>query len=120
MQGERLESLFRLMPATGLRRGEALALYWSDIDLDGAMLRVRWTLTRTSQGRQLGEPKSEKSRRTVPLPRSTVEVLRAHRTRPAADRLAAAQVWQDSDLVFTTEIGTPARRGSGVVNIDRI
>jgi integrase len=69
VRGERLESLFRLMLATGLRRGEALALHWSDIDLDRAMLRVRWTLTRTSKGLQLGEPKTEKSRRTVPLPR---------------------------------------------------
>jgi integrase len=71
------------------------------------MVRVRWTLTRTSKGLQLGEPKTEKSRRTVPLPRSTVEVLRAHQSRQAADRLAAADVWQDNDLVFTTEIGTP-------------
>jgi integrase len=107
MRGDRLESLFRLMLATGLRRGEALALHWCDIDLERAMLRVRWTLTRTSKGLQLGEPKTEKSRRTVPLPRSTVEVLRAHRSRQASEKLAAAEVWQDSDLVFTTEIGTP-------------
>jgi integrase len=38
MTGERLEPLFRLMLATGLRRGEALALHWSDVDLDGGML----------------------------------------------------------------------------------
>lgn len=41
MRGERLEPLFRLMLATGLRRGEALALHWSDVDLDGGTLRVR-------------------------------------------------------------------------------
>jgi site-specific recombinase XerD len=35
-----------------------------------------------------------------------VEVLRAHRSGQAADRLAAAEVWQDSDLAFTTQIGT--------------
>jgi integrase len=75
--------LFRLMLATGLRREEALALHWSDVDLDGGALRVRWTLTRTSKGVQLGEPKTEKSRRAVPLPRSAVDVLRAHQTRQA-------------------------------------
>jgi integrase len=120
MRGERLEPLFRLMLATGLRRGEALALHWSDIDLDRAMLRVRWTLTRTSKGLQLGEPKTEKSRRTVPLPRSTVEVLRAHRGRHAAHRLAAAEVWQDSDLVFTTEIGTPLEPRNVLRQFDKI
>ncbi len=36
--------------------------------LDAGLLRVRWTLSRTSQGLQLDEPKTDKSRRTVPLP----------------------------------------------------
>jgi integrase len=107
IRGDRLEALFRLMLATGLRRGEALGLHWSDVDLDMGALRVRWTLTRTSKGLQLGEPKTEKSRRAVPLPRSAVDVLRAHQTRQAADRDAAHEVWRDSGLVFTTEIGTP-------------
>jgi integrase len=107
IRGDRLEALFRLMLATGLRRGEALALHWSDIDLDGGALRVRWTLTRTSKGLQLDEPKTEKSRRAVPLPGSAVDMVRAHQSRQATDRLAAHEVWRDSDLVFTTEIGTP-------------
>jgi integrase len=89
IRGDRLEILFRVMLATGLRRGEALALHWSDVlalhwsdvNLDAGLLRVRWTLSRTSKGLQLAEPKTGKSRRTVPLPRSATEALRAHRTR---------------------------------------
>ncbi len=107
LRGDRHEALFRLLLATGLRRGEALALHWSDVDLDGGALRVRWTLSRTSRGLKLGEPKAEKSRRTVPLPRSAVETLRAHRKRQAAEQLAAGTAWQGRGLVFTTEIGTP-------------
>jgi integrase len=107
IRGHRLESLFRLMLATGLRRGEALALHWRDVDLDAGLLRVRWTLTRTSKGLELGEPKTDKSRRSVPLPHSAVDTLRAHRTRQAEEQLAAAGAWQDNGLVFTTEIGTP-------------
>jgi len=107
IRGDRLEGLFRLMLATGLRRGEALGLHWTDVDLDERWLRVRWTLTRTSAGLQLGEPKTDRSRRTVPLPRSAVEALRAHRARQAAERLAAPGVWRDTGLVFTSEIGTP-------------
>ena len=56
IRGDRLESLFRVMLATGLRRGEALALHWSDVDLDAGLLRVRWTLSRTSKGLRLDEP----------------------------------------------------------------
>jgi integrase len=107
IRGDRLESLFRLMLATGLRRGEALGLHWADVDLDAGMLRVRWNLTRTSQGLQLGEPKTDRSRRTVPLPRSAVETLQAHRARQEDDRRSAGRTWRDNGLVFTTEIGTP-------------
>jgi integrase len=107
IRGDRLETLFRVMLATGLRRGEALGLHWSDVDLDAGLLRVRWTLSRTSKGLQLDEPKTDKSRRTVPLPRTTVEALRAHRTNQAEELLAAADAWQEQGLVFTTEVGTP-------------
>ncbi len=107
IRGDRLESLFRLMLATGLRRGEALALHWSEVDLDAGQLRVRWTLSRTSQGLQLDEPKTDKSRRTVPLPRSAVGTLRAHRSRQEDERREADGAWLDTGLVFTTEIGTP-------------
>ena len=107
IKGDRLEALFRLMLATGLRRGEALALHWSDVDLDAGLLRVRWTLARTSQGLQLDEPKTDKSRRTVPLPRSAVETLQAHRTRQLEEERTAAGAWQEHGLVFTTEIGIP-------------
>ncbi len=107
VRGDRLESLFRVMLATGLRRGEALGLHWSDVDLDARLLRVRWTLSRTSQGLQLDEPKTDKSRRTVPLPRSAIEALRTHRTRQLEEQHTAAGAWQEHGLVFTTEIGTP-------------
>ncbi len=43
----------------------------------------------------------------MPLPRSAIEALRAHRTRQAEERLAAADAWLDNGLVFTTKIGTP-------------
>jgi integrase len=107
VRGDRLEALFRLMLATGLRRGEALALHWSDVDLDKQVLRVRWTLSRTSTGLELGEPKTAKSRRIVPLPRSATLSLERHRERQKEDRLAAGESWLEQDLVFTTEIGTP-------------
>lgn len=104
--GDRLEGLYRLMLATGLRRGEALALDWSDLDLEVGVVRIRRTLARTSKGLELSEPKTERSRRTVPLPRSAVETLRAHRSRQAAERLAAGPSWHPTGLVFATEVGT--------------
>ena len=107
LHGERLEPVFRLLLATGLRRGEVLALHWADVDLERGVLRVRWTLTRTSTGLALGEPKTEKSRRFVPLPTSATELLRRHKARQAIERRAAGDAWVEQDFVFTTEIGTP-------------
>jgi integrase len=42
----RYAPLLELLVNTGLRRGEALALHWSDIDFDEKLLRVRGTLAR--------------------------------------------------------------------------
>jgi integrase len=106
IKADRLEALYRLMLATGLRRGEALALHWADVDLEGGVLRVRGTLSRTSKGLQITEPKTERSRRSVPLPRTAVETLKAHRSRQLAERLMAGPAWQQTDLVFATEVGT--------------
>jgi integrase len=77
------------------------------LGVDAVLLRVRWTLSRTSKGLQLDEPKTDRSRRTVALPRSAIEALRDLRTRQAEEQLAAAGAWLDNGLVVTTEVGTP-------------
>jgi integrase len=105
--GDPLEALWLLLAGTGLRRGEALALSWGDVDLGAGTVRVRATLARTSEGLVRTPPKTDRSRRTVPLPRQVVEALRAHRAGQLADRLAVGPAWVDSELVFCTAIGTP-------------
>ena len=45
-RGHRLEPLVTLLAYTGLRIGEALALRWEDVDLDGGFLRVTGTMAR--------------------------------------------------------------------------
>jgi len=65
--------------ASGLRRGEILALRWSDVDLDGGALRVEQALEETTRGGLVFKsPKTRHGRRTVTLPPSTVAVLREH------------------------------------------
>lgn len=107
MEDDRLAPLVRFMLGTGLRRGEALALTWGDVDLTGALVRVRGTLGRTSTGLSVGRTKTEKSRRTVPLPRAAVEALRSQRGLQESDRRRLPLPWQHSGFVFTNELGTP-------------
>jgi integrase len=105
---DRLYGLYAVALSLGLRRGEALGLRWSDVDLDGdGVLRVRQTLQRVDGRLVFAPPKTRRSRRTIPLPAATAKVLREHRQRQDRERAAAGQLWQDLGLVFTTTVGTP-------------
>ena len=106
-RGDRLYALYAVAMAVGLRRGEALALRWSDVDLDAGSVRVVRTLSRVGKGLVFTEPKSARSRRTVPLPAALVAELRAHKVRQAAERLTAGSAWEDHDLLFPSRFGTP-------------
>ena len=106
-EGDRLEALYRVGLALGLRLGEALGLSWADVDLDAGTLRVRFALQRIGGTLTLKEPKTEKSRRSLTMPASLVAALRAHRVRQLEERLAAGPRWHESGLVFTNTIGGP-------------
>jgi integrase len=105
--GTRQHALLVFMVGTWVRRGEALAVHWKDVDLDARTARIRLTLARVGGSLAMTEPKTEKSRRTVPLPRFVVEELREHRVAQAADRLRLGPAWGDQDMVFPNEIGAP-------------
>jgi integrase len=102
---DRLFALYVVAVMLGLRRSEALALRWEDIDLDKGVLRVRQTLHRVGGTLEFLPTKTPRSRRTVPLPGSVREALLDHRARQQEER-AVARVWLDSGLVFVTAIGT--------------
>ena len=105
--GQRLEALYAVALALGLRQGEALALRWVDLDLDAGFVTVRAGLQRVAGRLVLVEPKTPKSRRTIAAPPIVVAALRAHRSRQLQDRLAAGAAWQDLDFVFCTQTGGP-------------
>ena len=102
--GDRLAALFELIAATGLRRGEACGLRWSDVDLGRGVLVVRQQLVQVSvpderapkctscgevhKGHAFGLPKTSSGEaRAVELDGGTVGVLLAHRLTQDAERL---------------------------------
>jgi integrase len=99
----------------GIRTEEARALRWAHLDLDGNPAArppvpphvAVWRSVRTH-----GETKTERSRRTLGLPAVAVQALRALRDSQADERLAAAQDWQDTGLVFTTHRGAALDAGN--------
>ena len=106
-RGDRLAAFLTLIAYTGMRRGEALAVRWCDVDLDGGVVRVTGTLARVGGALTRLDPKTAKGRRVVPLVPEAVEALREARLQQTRDRLAAGPAWTDSGYLFTTEIGTP-------------
>lgn len=130
VHGDRLEALYSVALAVGLRQGEALGLHWQDVDLDQGLLRVRLTLQRikdldaadddrapTAGGATpprrprsrlvLAEPKTERLRRVIALPAVTLAALRRHKLVQLRERKWVGSRWQEHGLVFTSTIGTP-------------
>ena len=107
IDGERLEALYVLALATGLRRGELLALRWDDIDIGSRQLHVRRAMQRVDGRLRTVELKTSSSRRTVVLPRFAVRHLQEHEKRQDAERLALGDAWREHGLVFASTIGTP-------------
>ena len=106
MEGDRLEALYSVAVAVGLRRGEALGLRWEDVDLEKGNIRVRASLQRVDKKLRLVELKTKRSRRSVALPSVAVAALRRHRIQQMEERLLAGSRWQDTGMVFTSTIGT--------------
>jgi integrase len=107
-KGDRMEARWLVGLALGMRQGEALGLWWDDLDLDAGLLRVRRALQRRRGGGLVfADPKTQRSKRTIPLPAQLADALREHQARQEQERTAAGSLWRGSPCVFTTPIGTP-------------
>ena len=80
-ESSRYHSALVLIAATGLRKGECLALSWdrSIVNLDEGWLKVRKTVGRVGKELVTSEPKTDRSRRTVPLSPAVVALLKKQR-----------------------------------------
>jgi integrase len=92
-----------LLAMTGMRRGEALALRWCDVDFEAGTISVRRSVTLVKTkgaGEELviGTPKNGKAR-VVDLDPQTLAALRSHRSRLASILLALGR---DDALVLGT------------------
>ena len=111
VHGDRLEALYVLAVTAGLREGELLGLRWDDLDLGRRLLQVRRQLTRTRAGLSFSAPKRGKAR-VVRLTSTAVAALEGHRAEQNEERTRAGSLWQETNLVFTSTVGTPVDVGN--------
>lgn len=102
---EQFRVLFNLAIFSGLRKGELLALKWSDIDFDTDLIHVTRSVSVVNGQPICKAPKTRNSIRSVTIPHSLCVRLRALRTAQLRYRLSVGDFWQGEDWVFTQENG---------------
>lgn len=107
VEQERLGAALTLMLMSGLRHGEALGLYWSDINWQAGIINVQRTLNHIHGKHLLGDPKTARSARRVAVPSMVLTQLQARREAQATERRHAGPSWQVTPLVFTAHDGAP-------------
>ena len=123
-EGTRLHAYVVLSLLVGIRTEEARALRWDHVvtwvddsagwqpvttaGFDPARVgEDRYAIYVWRSERHGGDTKTEKSRRTLALPRRCMEALRQHMEQQERDRLSAGDLWQEHGLVFASQVGTP-------------
>jgi integrase len=102
----RLEALYVLAIATGMRQSEFLGLRWPDVDFEAGVVRVRTQLKRRLDGAWvLREPKTKRSRRQIALARPALQALHRHQARQLEERRVVGAAWEDRKLVFCSHTG---------------
>ena len=88
-------TLYKFLLATGCRINEALALSWSDIDLENAIVHVTKTL---NYKQEINSPKSKSSYRDIDIDQATVSMLKQYKRRQVKE---AWQLGRTETVVFS-------------------
>lgn len=108
LEGETIMTRLLLITAlyTGMRRGEIVALRWSDVDVDRAVINVRSSALKVAGEKQFVKtPKSVSSNRTVPIPDDLVKLFLKWKLEQETIRQATGDRWNDQNFVFTGKNG---------------
>ena len=106
--GVRQHAFIAVIASTGMRRGEACALRWEDVNLESARLTIDESIVAAEGGAQVRAPKTRASVRAVAIDAVTVQSLRALRSE--SDALAALGEFSldQRHFVFASELPADA------------
>lgn len=115
-EGTTMELFLVLMLSTGMRRGEALGLQWSDIDFEHCTVSIERSIHRESiiqrDGSRIGQvvvtpPKTAQSRRVNQLTLPAIDVLRRHQLEQQLGLTEVVDGGRMPEFVFTNSNGGP-------------
>lgn len=90
---------------TGMRRGEFLALRWTDVDLKKRVIRISQAAEHVKGHEpRLKDTKSPRSRRVVALSPPAAAALKAHKAEQLQVRMKHPRLWDDNGLVFPSVV----------------
>ena len=107
--GTRLELPVYICAYLGLRRGELCGLRWSDVDLEHQTITIENTRTQAGKKRIEKGTKMASSTRTLYLPDTLCDMLKAAREHQQACRAEYKNAYDDNDYVVVIEDGRPFR-----------
>ena len=102
---EQIRVLFNLAIYAGLRKGELLALEWSDIDFQNDTISVNKSVTVVAGQQITKAPKTKTSRRTISIPHFLTQRLKQLRAARIEYRLGLGDYWQGAEWVFIQDNG---------------
>jgi len=126
VKGHRLEALYLLALATGMRRGELMAITWDCVDFRNKSITVKGSISRVKDpdtgvtALRYSEPKTKSGRRQVPILPNMVPVLQAHRRRQEMEKSEAGSAWNAQNLVFCSNVGTVIEPRRVCTTMDKI
>lgn len=92
-----------LLAYTGLRKGEAQALRWDDIDFK----RNKLTVDETKDDLGVRSPKTKRSRRTIIISDILIKQLKIYRKWCLEKKLSIGEILSDEHFILINEKGTP-------------
>ena len=107
IQDSNYKLLFMLYLFTGMRECELLGLMWDCVDFEKGTILIDKQLNKSQRkggAYQFTPPKNGKSRKISPAP-FVMNLLKEQQQIQMRQREAAGSAWQESGLVFTTELG---------------
>ena len=106
-EGTYLSARLHMALICGLRQGEALGLRWQDVDLETGLIQIRTQIQIIDGKQAFSSLKTERSRRSLVLTELTRNALLTHKSLVEEMFAKADGDWEDWDLVFPRNNGTP-------------